>query len=491
MTVSNGVLRIADNNALGSTAGITTVGASGQGAVVQLAGVSLSELFTLGAASVGNASGINNGGALQAVSGVNSLSGVITLVANASIGADFGTTLNIDGGFSGNLGLTVNAEGTVNFRTTPLAASNPGAITKIGQGTLNILTDNSVTNAYIAAIAVNAGTLGLGGVGKLGGSGAVTAQSGAVLSLDNTLTNVANRLGGRPLTLAGGNLNLIGSANNVTTETVGVITQASGNSTFTLTTSGTGQTNFLATSSTLVTGSTWLIRGTSLGSAAGAGVATFATTTAPTFVGAAGGANSANKAIVPWALIDGSATGLGSSFATTDGGASNIWRPLNSNEYVTSVTYATTANNIVLSGLDRLIGSYTQNSLTLNSGGGLTINPMQTLTLQSGGVLMKEGNAGISGGFLTVVRFATVSLHAGRLDDEYDEPEQRVVGNCRHYEGRRGHSFARCRFGLHRHDDDQSRNAETQRRHEYHCGRRRCDRGLACRQRRRHVGFER
>lgn len=53
-----------------------------------------------------------------------------------------------------------------------------------------------------------------------------------------------------------------------------------------------------------------------------------------------------------------------------------------------------------------VIASYPVNSLNLANGGGLTIPQMQTVTLgtasiASGGVLAQDGNAGISGGFVT------------------------------------------------------------------------------------------
>jgi autotransporter-associated beta strand protein len=141
----------------------------------------------------------------------------------------------------------------------------------------------------------------------------------------------------------------------------------------------------------------------------GINVATLITTTGPTFVGAAGLTGTANKGILPWAIVDTSTTGLGFSFATSDsangtaGGNGAIWRPLASTEYVTSTAaaYAPTVNNLVLSGAQTLGGTFTDNSLYLASGASLTINPMQVLTLSSGGVLLQSGNSGVSGGFLS------------------------------------------------------------------------------------------
>src|SRR4030095_7197964 len=100
-----------------------------------------------------------------------------------------------------------------------------------------------------------------------------------------------------------------------------------------------------------------------------------------TFQGA-GTAGQVNKGIIPWILVDSSASGTGTSFATADTGTSNL-RALNSNEYATNLVVAP-STNIVLAASTTVNGSFTLNSLTLNSGGGVTINPMQTLTVGGG-----------------------------------------------------------------------------------------------------------
>jgi len=135
ITINAGALRIANNNALGSTAGITTV-AGNQGAALQLAGVNISESITLtGIAST--TMGINGGGSLQAVSGTNSVSGLVTLAtAQVTIGADTGATLNLQGGLSGTQALLLNSEGTINLSTIALPAL--GSLTKFGAGTTNL-----------------------------------------------------------------------------------------------------------------------------------------------------------------------------------------------------------------------------------------------------------------------------------------------------------------------------------------------------------------
>src|SRR5206468_2170526 len=79
----------------------------------------------------------------------------------------------------------------------------------------------------------------------------------------------------------------------------------------------------------------------------------------------------------------------------------------NANEFVTALNYSTTSNT-VLSSAQTVLGSTAANSLNLTATGGLTINPMQILTLAnttgatgaSGGLLAQEGNSGLTGGFI-------------------------------------------------------------------------------------------
>ena len=85
--------------------------------------------------------------------------------------------------------------------------------------------------------------------------------------------------------------------------------------------------------------------------------------------------------IFPAIIVDTSATGLGSSFATMDsllgnvGNGGALYRPLSSSEYMTSLYYGQISNT-VLNSANTLQGSFAQNSLTLNSGSSVTINPM-------------------------------------------------------------------------------------------------------------------
>ena len=129
-----------------------------------------------------------------------------------------------------------------------------------------------------------------------------------------------------------------------------------------------------------------LLRGTNLGSAPGPNVSSFSSpTNGFTFIGS-GAAGTTNKGILPWALVDSSITGTGSSFATADT-TTGYLRPLSSSEYVGSIV---ASQNVVLDAGVPAIASLTVNSLTLKAGGGATIAPMQTLTV--GGAASGRGN---------------------------------------------------------------------------------------------------
>jgi autotransporter-associated beta strand protein len=169
-TVSNGVLNIQNNRALGATNGGTTV-ASGAALEIQ-GGISVTnEALTI------SGTGIGTNGALRNISGTNTWAGPITLAAAAEIQSDAGQ-LTVSGSItSTNLGLTVDGPGNTTL-TGPvgLAAAN---VTKTGAGTLTISGSNSSggnINILGGTLQVAANTnLGTGGVNIDGGTLKTTA----------------------------------------------------------------------------------------------------------------------------------------------------------------------------------------------------------------------------------------------------------------------------------------------------------------------------
>ena len=113
-------------------------------------------------------------------------------------------------------------------------------------------------------------------------------------------------------------------------------------------------------------------------------------------------------------------------------------RPLAATEYVTSQTYGALLSNTVLSSAGTLQSTYTDNSLTLNSGGGLTINPMQQLVLgnttgatgASGGLLAQVGNAGISGGFINVNGLALYAYTPSNTSTDTTTISSQILGTA-------------------------------------------------------------
>ena len=402
ISISQGALKVANAGALGLASGATTVTATG--AALQLDGVSVFDAITL------TGSGISSGGALQAT-GTNLTStanGLITLVTAAStIGADATDTLNIRGGVTGAQALTISGAGTVNFDTTAIGAIS--SITKIGSGAVNI---GVASPSFVGAITLNAGSMTIGGsvgagAGSLGGTGLITAYGRSSVTVDDSVgLPSANRLSSRPLTLIGGSFNYIGNATLYSTENLGqMILGRGGVDTITITAGASAWTNLQSVGSAAPTQNSQmpvlLVRGSNLGSAPGAGVASFSWPVGGfSFVGA-GAAGTTNKGILPWVFVDTTTTGTGSSFATADA-TTGYLRPLSSSEYVTRIV---AAQNVALAASVPVNASLTVNSLTLNSSGGVTIAPMQTLTTGGGttlgGVLAQSSNAGISGGLLT------------------------------------------------------------------------------------------
>ncbi|MGC4007429.1 MAG: autotransporter-associated beta strand repeat-containing protein [Pirellulales bacterium] len=327
--------------------------------------------------------------------------------------------MNLTGAINQNVHIIVyGGAGNINVSGTGIASVH--SLDKIGSGILNI--SAPVANPTGNGVRVYAGELRLSGAGAFSGAGTVATilNPGSTLTLDNTGTVTANRLGGRAMTIVGGNLNLLGGA-TTTTEAIGAPTFNRGQTVITVTDGGAGTNlNFTAASNTVnpaqSTGgsaASALFRGTNLGTAAGAGNATIAWTAGGLgFNGQTGGTGTTTKAIAPWALIDTTATGLGTSFVTADNAAGTgnsgtaILRPLAANEYSTAAALAANANMLITTALTAQ-NSTAPNSLTFDTGGSLAMGTVagvqQTLTLSSGGVLVRNGvSATISGGIWSI-----------------------------------------------------------------------------------------
>ena len=163
--VNGGILSVSSSTGLGSTAGITTVAS---GASLEFTNnVTVPETITVvGAGALG-------AGALRNLSGVNALTGLVTITGATEIQSDAGSlTLLPSAGnaISGSYNLTFDGAGTT--MVGPLGIGS-ASVTKQGTGTLNLLT----ANTYTGNTTLSSGTLGIYDNASIG-TGALTAAGG-------------------------------------------------------------------------------------------------------------------------------------------------------------------------------------------------------------------------------------------------------------------------------------------------------------------------
>ena len=186
--INAGTISATHNNALGTTAGTTTVLSGGA--------LNLSNNVNVGEAITISGTGVSNNGAIRNVSDSNTLSGLITLAANSEIQVDSGSTLTMDvasgNAITGTYNLTIDSVGT-SLVADPIATST-GTLTKTGAGTLTL----SGVNTYSGSTTINAGTISIDDDSRLGtapGSataGHLTLNGGTLLSTADFTLN-ANR----------------------------------------------------------------------------------------------------------------------------------------------------------------------------------------------------------------------------------------------------------------------------------------------------------
>ena len=187
-TVNAGRLVVAHGNALGGTAGGTTVA---NGAQLMLTNVTVgNEALTLNGA--GLASGSLTAGALRSI-GTNTYQGKITLGSDARIFGGSGTSLTLDvaSGEAVDLAshtLTIDGAGASRIND---AIVGTGGLTKSGSGRNTL----AAANSYSGATAVNAGTLEVASGGSISSS-ATTVNSGGTLDVAGTAGNVTVNNGG-------------------------------------------------------------------------------------------------------------------------------------------------------------------------------------------------------------------------------------------------------------------------------------------------------
>ena len=360
--------------------------------------------------------------------------GLLTLQNNGTIqiastlsGANKTITINAPLKLNGN----GNSTGAYTFTNNSATASNVlnigGSITGNSLGTgrtdLNLRGSNTGLNTIsgvisngslgnVAIIKSDAGTWCLtgsntfsGGVSIVQGTLAIAGASGAVVN--STVTVTANQWTTAALTLdsstgvnAGARakavtLNAVGSAltaiGNTSANSVEKITNAltfSGDGVETVTlTPGAGFNEQITAASLSRTGGAVLFRGTNLGvssiSSQTANNTNIAFTAAPTLT----------NGILPWALVDTSATGFGTSLATYD----------STNGIKALTTYDSTVSS----------GSTTTSNLKLSGGGDVTLAASTNTTVNSvtlsGGNLLGSGTLQVAGGAIFAASTGAIS----------------------------------------------------------------------------------
>lgn len=276
VTINGGAIQVQNNTALGSGA-ITLNGAIGTS--LQLSGgVTLANAITNNGNS--QTGGITSGGHISSVSGVNTVTGLITQGSGVATtyGAENGATLNINGNIAtaNTAAFYTTGTGVINLNSLLGNGGVGGALTKFGPGTLNVTANHT---AYTGTVTVSAGTLTISGAGvKFGITGAVTVNPTGTVFVDDTGTATANRLGGRPVTLVGGTLSYKGNG-TTSTETAGALTANRPGSTIVADSNGGTST---LTFASLTQGTDGTLNFVSAGAALGSASNKIVFTTAPT-----------------------------------------------------------------------------------------------------------------------------------------------------------------------------------------------------------------
>ncbi|MCX6889775.1 MAG: autotransporter-associated beta strand repeat-containing protein, partial [Verrucomicrobia bacterium] len=453
LTVNAGVLRLTSATAAGSGTLSVSPLSTNMGTALQLAGgFTWSNPITLQATGAQTQGGVNFGGQLQSLSGSNYLTGLITMPYGAVIGSSAGSTLNIMGGIYGGINSTIGntalrfvGDGNFVLSTTELtvaAGTTFSSIEKYGTGTFWIKSSNTtnVTDTTGNGLTVKQGTLIIDSNGTWRSK--LFIENGATVTVDDSIVNFdkgrfSNLQSGLyyDLTMRGGNFNLVGALNSaypsyenfntlvLSSRGSNVLTVTQQNVTFAQTIlafrSGTAWTNPTPAQTTAANGASYLFRG--IGETPATARASVQLVVDPAWSGETGAAGTANRAMLPWALVDLTTTGQGMSFATTgviaNGALVRYLRPLASTEYETNPTsiLGTTTGTAATSNLQLLggtfygvpytgatvIGNATRNSLTMEGNANLTIADGAQFNLRSGGILVRAGsNSTISGGVL-------------------------------------------------------------------------------------------
>jgi fibronectin-binding autotransporter adhesin len=169
ISVNEGVLNIRANNALGTTAGGTSVAS---GAVLQVqGGITVSDDLNL------SGGGVSTTGALRSISGDNTWAGDITIgSSNTRIASDAGL-LTISGNINGAAGTSPLFQGAGNITVSGIISGGTSIVTSAGLGANSVLR-LSGNNTNTGSTLLNGGALLVTSTGSLASGNALTIANG-------------------------------------------------------------------------------------------------------------------------------------------------------------------------------------------------------------------------------------------------------------------------------------------------------------------------
>ena len=357
------------------------------------------------------------GGALGVT--LNSAGATLTMGSTASFLGQYSPPL-VFGSASADSVVTLN--NTLDFTGNP--GNSWGGVYVVHNTSIPLVQDKAILNGAFKFTGGNSGNQNgwqKYGNGRLEVTGASVSGgtlnfliSGGVLAL----TGSGDLSTYRGVWVGGGDFEITGSAAANTAKSIailgisngsdlsgngGVLTSYGGLATVTVVPGSGYGAKLTAASVGRLNGGTALFRGTSLGTATNPSpnVANLIVTdqTQLYLTGDTSNTNMLRK-IVPYAIGDNSATGLGTDFVTyiTNNVNTGI-RLLQASEYANTITDGQTAlNNVSITSEQPLTTATTINALRLDAGG--IVDGSGTLTLNSGALLALAGNGGISVGTL-------------------------------------------------------------------------------------------
>jgi autotransporter-associated beta strand protein len=405
--VTNGVLRVENNSALGAADGTAATGTVvSSGAELQLSGSSLSigneALFLNGAGLGGTGGALHNFGA----SGNNTYGGPITLQSASTILADSGTTLNLNSASAiatAGFTLTFNTAGTTNVSS---GINGSGAITATGAGTTNLNGIVAVTNA--TSVTKNgAGSLVFGSSAVNTYTGTTTINQGIVQIQNNSSLGSGDGTAATGTTVnAGGELQ-VNTGSTLTVSNEALFLNGTG-------VGGAGALNVFSGTATFNAGPITLATSATVSANSGASLVLGTNTTGnhPNIVATGPGPNTLTT-VGPGTTTIVDAVNTGTGGLTVSSGTTILNNPtLNPSTYSGATTVNGGTLQVGIAGIGSTgTGGGTPGAVTVNSGGTIagtgTVNGASTIA--AGGIISPGDSAGTGIGTIHLASSLTMN----------------------------------------------------------------------------------